>query len=67
MVPFYKRLKFWLPVATVGYMVLKHYFPTIPFLTEEWFQGVVLFLVAWLVGGPLEEGLRGAWRTVFKK
>ena len=58
MPPFWKTLKFWLTVATVGYMVVKHYLPNLPFLTEEWFQGLVLGLVAWLIGGPLEAGVR---------
>jgi len=66
MPPFYKTLKFWLAVATVGYLVAKHYFPDLPFLTEEWFQGLVLGLVAWLIGDPLANGLR-AVKHVFVK
>ena len=46
MPPFWKTLKFWMAFATVGYLVAKHYFPDLPFLTEEWFQGLVLGLLA---------------------
>ena len=67
MVPFYKTLKFWLSFATVGYLVAKHYFPDLPFLTEEWFQGIVLFLVAWLIGDPLAAGLRSALARLSRK
>ncbi len=64
MTPFYKTLKFWLAVITVAYLVLKHYFPDVPFFTEEWLQGIILTLVVWLVGGPLEEGLRRVYRRL---
>lgn len=67
MIPFYKTLKFWLAVTTVTYLVLKHYFPNIPFLTEEWLQGILLTLVVWLVGGPLEVALRGVYQKLTGK
>lgn len=62
MPPFWRTLKFWLALSTVGYLIAKHYLPNVPFLTEEWFQGVVLTLVVWLIGDPLARGLRIIFR-----
>jgi len=61
----FKKLRFWLAVATVLYYGLRHYVPTVPF-SEEIFAAALAAAVAWILGEPLEEGIR-AVRGLLKR
>lgn len=57
----FTKLKFWTLAIGVVLVVLRHYVPDFP-ITDEVLTGALLLGVAWLIGQPLQDGIRGLFK-----